>query len=78
MEGNGLKAKDIAELLKLSKGTVSKMLNYQKAFSKQSIRILADHFKVRQEAFNKPYELKGRHQSKMFESVREKQQNYSK
>lgn len=57
MEFNNLKAKDIADLLSLSKGTVSKMLNYQKGFSKESIRILADRFKVRQDAFNKPYKL---------------------
>ena len=33
------------------------MLNYKKGLSKQVIRKLADHFKVRQEAFNRPYKL---------------------
>ena len=57
MEDHGLKAKDLAEILGLTKGTVSKILNYQKGLSKQSIRILADHFKIQQEALNKPYAL---------------------
>jgi HTH-type transcriptional regulator/antitoxin HigA len=59
MENHHLKAKDLAEILGLTKGTVSKILSYQKGLSKKSIRILADHFKVRQEAFNRPYSLRG-------------------
>ena len=58
MNEHRLKAKDIAELLSLSKGTVSKILNYQKGLSKETIRKLADEFKVAQEAFNRPYRLK--------------------
>lgn len=57
MEEHKLKAKDLIEILDLSKGTVSKILNYQKGLSKNTIRILADYFKVSQEAFNRPYEL---------------------
>lgn len=57
MEENNQKAKDIAEVLNLSKGTVSKILNYQKGLSKNTIRKLAQHFKVNQEAFNQPYKL---------------------
>ncbi len=57
MRENGLKAKDLVDILELSKGTVSKILNYQKGLSKESIRKLADHFKMVQEAFNRPYEL---------------------
>ncbi len=45
------------EILGLSKGTVSKILNYQKGFSKETIRKLATHFKLYQEAFNRPYPL---------------------
>jgi HTH-type transcriptional regulator/antitoxin HigA len=60
MEDHELKAKDLAGILGLTKGTVSKMLNYQKGLSKASIRILADRFKVRQEAFNRPYPLVGK------------------
>lgn len=58
MSEHGLKAKDIAEILDLSKGTVSKILNYQKGLSKETIRKLAMKFKVSQETFNRPYRLK--------------------
>ena len=57
MRENGLKAKDLVDILGLSKGTVSKILNYQKGLSKESIRKLAEHFKMAQEAFNRPYDL---------------------
>ncbi len=57
MEENNLKSKDLIEILDLSKGTVSKILNYQKGLSKETIRRLSDYFKVSQEAFNRPYKL---------------------
>lgn len=57
MEDHHLKAKDLADFLELSKGTVSKILNYQKGFSKGTIRKLSHHFKLAQEAFNRPYPL---------------------
>lgn len=57
MKHNGLNATELGEILSLSKGTISKMLNYKKGLSKASIRKLAVHFKLRQEAFNRPYEL---------------------
>ena len=57
MEDHKLKAKDLAEILNLSKGTISKILNYQKGLSKESIRKLSNHFKLYQEAFNRPYPL---------------------
>ena len=53
-----LRATDLTKILNLSKGTVSKILNYQKGLSKETIRKLANHFRVRQEAFNRPYKLK--------------------
>jgi HTH-type transcriptional regulator/antitoxin HigA len=53
-----LKAKDLAEILKVSKGYISDILNYKKGLSKDVIRTLADYFKVSQEAFNRPYKLK--------------------
>jgi HTH-type transcriptional regulator / antitoxin HigA len=59
MEDHQLKAKDIAEMLGVSKGLVSNILNYKKGLSKDSIRVLANRFKVSQEAFNRPYILKG-------------------
>ncbi len=52
-----LKAKDLVDILNLSKGMVSKILNYQKGLSKDTIRKLANYFKVSQEAFNRPYKL---------------------
>ena len=57
MEEHGLKAKDLVEILDLSKGTVSKILNYQKGLSKDTIRKLSNYFKLSQEAFNRPYIL---------------------
>ncbi|HEY8780768.1 MAG TPA: hypothetical protein VIM16_04065 [Mucilaginibacter sp.] len=57
MDENKLKAKDVAGLLEVNKSTVSEILHYRKGFSKEIIRKLADHFKVRQEAFNHPYKL---------------------
>jgi HTH-type transcriptional regulator/antitoxin HigA len=58
MEDHQLKAKDLSDLLQVSKGYVSDILHYKKAFSKEITRKLADHFKLRQEAFNRPYLLK--------------------
>ena len=57
MEENNLKPKDLIEILDLSKGTVSKILNSHKGLSKETIRKLSDYFKVSQEAFNRPYKL---------------------
>ena len=57
MAENHLKATDLIEILDLSKGTISKILNYRKGLSKDSIRKLSNYFKVSQDAFNRPYEL---------------------
>lgn len=57
MESNNLKAKDLIGILVLSKGTISKILNYQKGLSKETIRKLSNHFNISQEAFNRPYKL---------------------
>ena len=57
MKENNLKSKDLAEILDLSRGTISKILNYQKGFSKNTIRKLSDYFKISQEAFNKAYQI---------------------
>ena len=58
MDSHQLKAKDLVDMLGVSKSYVSEILNYRKGFSKVVIRKLASHFKVSQEAFNKPYVLK--------------------
>ena len=57
MTENNLKAKDLVGILNVSKGTVSKILNYKKGLSKKSIRQLSDYFRVSQQIFNKPYSL---------------------
>jgi HTH-type transcriptional regulator / antitoxin HigA len=57
MDDHNLKAKDLADLLMVSKGYVSDILNYKEGLSKDSIRILAERFKLNQEAFNRPYKL---------------------
>lgn len=57
MENHNLQAKDLAAIMDLSKGTISKILNYHKGLSKDTIRKLSDYFKVSQEAFNRPYKL---------------------
>ena len=57
MHDNNLKQKDLAELLHVSKGHLSDILNYKKGLSKKVIRILSERFKVRQDAFNRPYKL---------------------
>ena len=58
MDSHQLKAKDLVDMLGVSKSYVSEILNYRKGFSKVVIRKLAAHFKVSQEAFNRPYVLK--------------------
>jgi HTH-type transcriptional regulator / antitoxin HigA len=57
MHENNLKQKDLADLLHISKGHLSDILNYKKGLSKNVIRILSERFKVRQSAFNRPYKL---------------------
>jgi HTH-type transcriptional regulator / antitoxin HigA len=58
MNDHNLKAKNLVEILGVSKGMVSDILHYKKGLSKDNIRILANHFKVSQEAFNRPCKLK--------------------
>ncbi|SEP42205.1 type II toxin-antitoxin system HigA family antitoxin [Mucilaginibacter sp. OK283] len=57
MHDHHLKPQDMTLILGIGKGYVSDILNYKKGLSKGVIRKLADHFKVRQEAFNRPYKL---------------------
>ena len=58
MEERKLKSKDLVEILGVSKGLVSDILNYKKGLSKEIIRTLSTHFNLSQEAFNRPYKLK--------------------
>jgi HTH-type transcriptional regulator/antitoxin HigA len=57
MKDHKMKAVDLAKLLDVSEGLVSDILNYKKGLSKKNIRVLAETFKVSQEAFNRPYQL---------------------
>jgi len=57
MQDHQLKPQDMTAILGISKGYVSDILNYKKGLSKEVIRKLAARFKVRQEAFNRPYKL---------------------
>lgn len=58
MADHNIKHKDLVDVLVISKGYVSDILNYKKGLSKEVIRKLASHFKISQEAFNRPYKLK--------------------
>jgi len=58
MKDHDMKAKDLVNLLDVSKGYVSDILNYKKGLSKDVIRKLSEKFKVSHEAFNRPYTLK--------------------
>lgn len=58
MADHNMKAVDLSKLLNVSKGYISDILNYKKGLSKDVIRLLAAHFKVSQEAFNRVYKLK--------------------
>ena len=53
-----MKSVELAKLLNVSTGLVSDILNYKKGLSKEVIRVLANHFKLSQEAFNREYKLK--------------------
>jgi HTH-type transcriptional regulator / antitoxin HigA len=57
MEERGLKAKNLVEILGVSKGLVSDVLNYKKGLSKENIRRLSEYFNVSQEAFNRHYKI---------------------
>ncbi len=57
MADHYLKPQDMVSILGIGKSYVSDILNYKKGLSKEIIRKLAAHFKVRQEAFNRPYKL---------------------
>lgn len=58
MKEHQLKSVQLAKLLGVSEGLVSDILHYRKGFSKETIRILAEHFKLNQKAFNRRYPLK--------------------
>jgi len=65
MLDHNLKAKNLVEILGVSKGMVSDILNYKKGLSKEIIRVLSAYFKVSQEAFNRFYKLKSEYNARL-------------
>jgi HTH-type transcriptional regulator/antitoxin HigA len=65
MKDHKMKSYQLADLLGVSEGLISDMLSYKKGLSKETIRILAEHFKLNQEAFNRPYKLKSEYNSRL-------------
>jgi len=57
MKDHKMKSNDLAKILDTSKSLISSMLNYRRGLSKEIIRKLSAHFKLSQEAFNRPYKL---------------------
>ncbi len=57
MKDHNMKSKDLVNVLSVSKSLVSSILNYRRGLSKENIRVLAEFFKLSQEAFNRPYKL---------------------
>ena len=57
MNEQNLKQQDLVSIHGISKGYVSDILNYKKGLSKEVIRKLAEYFNLKQEAFNRPYQL---------------------
>jgi len=57
MKDHKLKSVDLAKFLEVSTSLVSDILNYRRGFSKAIVRKLAERFKMRQDAFNRPYRL---------------------
>jgi len=58
MKDHNLKSIDLANKLSVSPGLISDITNYKKGLSKKIIRQLASLFKLSQEAFNRPYQLR--------------------
>ena len=58
-EDHSLSQNDLAEIAGVGKSYISEILNYKKRMSKEVIRKLTSHFKIRQEALNREYRLEG-------------------
>lgn len=57
MAEHKMKSVDLAKMLDVSTSLISDILNYRRGFSKDIVRKLAERFKMRQDAFNRPYRL---------------------
>ena len=65
MKDHKLRSKNLAEILNVSEGLVSDILNNKKGLSKETIRILSDKFKLNQDALNKPYQLNSAYNARL-------------
>jgi HTH-type transcriptional regulator / antitoxin HigA len=72
MKDHQLKSVQLAGILNVSEGLISDMLHYKKGFSKETIRILSEKFKLSQNAFNRPYGLQSSKQTLLKVSSRRK------
>lgn len=77
MRENKLKPADLSKQIKVSKSILSDILNYRRGFSKAVIRKLADRFKMQQEAFNRPYNIKNAYQLKLAKKSPKRPKAYS-
>lgn len=59
MNDHDLNQSQLADIAGVGKSYISEILNYKKRMSKRIIRNIANHFKIRQEALNKPYAIHG-------------------
>ena len=57
MDIHDLNAASLSKNTGIDKTILSKIINHKKGFSKDVIRTLANYFKVRQEAFNRPFHI---------------------
>jgi len=62
MDDQHIKAMALSGMLGISRGYMSDILHYKKGLSKDVIRKLSMLFKVRQDAFNRAYDLKQQRQ----------------
>ena len=62
MDNHHIKAIELSGILGISRGYMSDILHYKKGLSKEVIRKLSSFFKVRQDAFNRAYNLKQQNQ----------------
>jgi HTH-type transcriptional regulator/antitoxin HigA len=62
MDAHHIKAIELSGILGISRGYMSDILHYKKGLSKEVIRKLSSFFKVRQDAFNRAYDLKQQNQ----------------
>ena len=66
MDDQHIKAIALSGMLGISRGYMSDILHYKKGLSKEVIRKLSSLFKVRQDAFNRAYDLKQQGQLQIY------------